>query len=212
MPRKKRRHNARGMELSINFIVTLILSIVIFGFGIYLVKQFFGFANEAQAKVDIDTKAVIEQRLLDAGDKAAIPLSKAKARVGESYTFGLGVLNTFNSPHTFSVSMKFTKAFDESGDEVTQAEPTYINKNWLFSSIPDISLGANEHAIIPLTVRVDSKMTEDGHPTQKGYTYVFNVCVQRDGVALVKDCANVDRSELSNLHGDQVLKVYVQVV
>ncbi len=213
---QRRPLNRRGMELSINFLVTLILAITIFGFGIYLVRQFFGFAEEAQQKIDIQTQEEIERRLLDAGEKAAIPLNKARVKRAQVHTFGLGILNSYKTSRTFSVSVKFTKAFDESNNELIEAEQDYMNKNWLFSSVPDVQLDANEHAFTPLTVRVDSKMTSpegagsSGSATLPG-TYVFNVCVQPDGVPLV-DCADVDLNELPNLHGGQVLKLYVQVV
>ncbi|MBA3064142.1 hypothetical protein FP803_01760, partial [Candidatus Woesearchaeota archaeon] len=56
-----KRINKKGMELSINFIVILILSIVVFGFGIKILSGIFGGASEIE-KITLEE---INRHLID---------------------------------------------------------------------------------------------------------------------------------------------------
>lgn len=198
------------MEISVTFLVMLILSITIFSFGIYLVREFFGFAQETQEAIDMQTQAEIERRLLDAGEKVSIPINKAKVDIGTSKQFGLGVLNTYREPKSFPISMAYVRGFMPDGS-VWQGETPdqgHINENWIYTSLQPVHLGPNEHAVVPITIRVAGKMSPT-LGTKKGYAYVFNVCVYKDE-ANKPDCAQIEPADLKYLHGEQVLKIYAQ--
>jgi hypothetical protein len=66
-----------AMQLSVSMMVILIISIVIFGFGIYLAGQVFKMAEDTEASVSAQAQKEIEARIMQSGDA------------------GLGILNTF---------------------------------------------------------------------------------------------------------------------
>jgi hypothetical protein len=100
-----------AIELSMNFLIIIIISIVIFGFGIWIANKFFTEATGMQLVFDQRTEAEIEQ-LMDDGSRVAIPFERAQIYNGKADTIGMGILNVAGiNPATFRVSINFSKAF-----------------------------------------------------------------------------------------------------
>lgn len=108
-----------GFELSVNFLVILIICLVIFGSSIYLVRKFFTHAETIKMTYDERTEKEIE-RLLEDGDRVAIPFDKKTIHNGESKTFGIGILNMLDVAisNTFETTIKFNKAFDKQNNQI----------------------------------------------------------------------------------------------
>jgi len=87
--------NKRGIELGINFIVTLILAIVVLSFGIYFVRMIYERSAEMKLTLDQQTEMELE-RLMDSGEKVSLYPARRTVDNGEMATFGLGVLNIDN--------------------------------------------------------------------------------------------------------------------
>jgi len=51
----------KGIELSINFIVMLIIGIAMFGFGLKFLAQFFSGAEQIKSQLDTQTKTQIQR-------------------------------------------------------------------------------------------------------------------------------------------------------
>ncbi|MEA2037531.1 MAG: hypothetical protein U9O94_08530 [Nanoarchaeota archaeon] len=104
--------NKKAIQLSVNFLVTMVITIVIFSFSIYMVKKFFTHAEDIKMTYDQRTEKEIE-RLLDDGSRIAIPFDKKTVNNGDFETFGIGVLNVLNSGESndFEVLINFSKAF-----------------------------------------------------------------------------------------------------
>jgi len=87
----------RGIELSINFIVMLILAIAVFAGGLVFASKFFGHAEKVKGSLDAQTEKQIE-KLLDSGSLVVIPISTKEINKNKHGTFGVGVLaqNTGN--------------------------------------------------------------------------------------------------------------------
>ena len=66
--------NRKGIELSINFIVMLILALAVFSGGIMFATKFFGHAEKVRASMDAQTEKQIE-KLLDSGSPVVIPIN-----------------------------------------------------------------------------------------------------------------------------------------
>lgn len=64
--------NKKGLELPINMIVLLIISIIIFIGGIALVWKMFGGAGEIQSGIDLQTKSQIEAMLRDSNERKSV--------------------------------------------------------------------------------------------------------------------------------------------
>ena len=141
--------NKRGIELSVNFLVMLILSLIVFMFGLYLVFQFFGTATELQTQLDEQTEKEL-QAMLISGERVALPKAQINLQRGKSYTFGLGILNTLGAEKEFSVNILTGPAYR--GTE----EITYTGEYGL-ATIPakTYSIKNTEQRLLAIPVRVN---------------------------------------------------------
>jgi hypothetical protein len=108
-----------AFQLSVNFLVIMIISIVVFASSIYLINKFFTQAETIKLTYDGRTEKEIE-RLLDDGSRIAIPFDKKTISNGESKTFGIGILNVLNTgaSNDFDINISFNKAFDNRNNEI----------------------------------------------------------------------------------------------
>lgn len=195
--------NKRGIELSVNFLVMLIISIVIFGSALYMVKQFFQSTKDIQSKLSSEVKKEIERRLVESAEQVSIPLNKAVLGTRASNTFGLGILNMLGETKTFSVKINFDSAYTKLNEPITLAEGGYIDRNWIFTDIGEVTIANNDFEIVSLPVVVDARVSEDSN-TLPGI-YVFNVCVFK---GLSQKCER----GVTNLYPDgKISKIYVEV-
>lgn len=194
--------NKKGIELSINFIVILIISIIIFTGSIYMTKKFFSKAEEIRKDLDSGTEDQIYSLLSD-GSKVAIPVSRKDIKRGKSDVFGLGIYNVLKDEATFEVMIVFSKAYDRDETVILNSnQGDYINEKWIFSDARQYTLQNNEKVAVPILVKVDGKITEDV-ATKKG-TYIFNVCV-------CKDSCGGSCNSMTPMYGDSMHKIRVTV-
>lgn len=178
----RRRTDRRGFEISATMLVVLILSVTIFGGGLYMIKQYFSFAQKVQGQVDADTQRQINDKLREGVEPVIIPINKKRASGGDTVTFGLGVLNTLGRNNTFGMDVRFAGAYAMgteaplTGDNPPDAG--YINSNWIMTSYPAFHLNPNERKVIPISVKIDNRMNAQG-TTQEGAIYAFNVCIYK---------------------------------
>lgn len=106
-------------QLSVSFIVIMIISIAIFASSVYMVKRFFTQAEIIKMTYDDRAEQEIE-RLLDDGSRIAIPFDQKRIPNGEFETFGIGVLNVLNTDpsNDFRIDIKFKKAFDRKNIQI----------------------------------------------------------------------------------------------
>jgi predicted RecA/RadA family phage recombinase len=91
----------KGFELTISFIVSLILAIAVLGGSLVLVNKFFGVAQQEKASIDAQTESQIIS-MLSGGSKVAIPVNRVEAKTGKLVTFGVGILNVLRNTPTDS--------------------------------------------------------------------------------------------------------------
>lgn len=170
--------NKKGIELSINFIVVLILAIVSFGIGLKVLSGIFFTANEYEARINEQTENEIVELLMD-GERVAVPINKKEVRKGESVVLGLGIHNARSKPQTdFKVKVNFSGMVDEdrklqhTGDASIR---NYIHDNWMHAGDREYKLKHNENEIVPIQFVPDHDV-KSGTSTEKG-TYIFNVYV-----------------------------------
>ncbi|HLC84703.1 MAG TPA: hypothetical protein VJH22_02840 [Candidatus Nanoarchaeia archaeon] len=213
--------NRGAFELSASMLVILILSVVIFGGGLYMVGRFFWVSDDIERGVLEQNRREFENRLIQSGEPVSIPLNKAKILIGESKPFALGIINTYQDTDTFVVEMSFSNAFDTNNpaQAIPESNKGFINQRWMFSDLPPIdNLKRNAVEIIPLTVLVGSEMSP-GIPTKHGVTYVFNVCVYTMSITpptslctIGADLGPIPLDKIRNeLHGAKISKIYVEV-
>jgi len=121
--------NKKGIELSVNFLVIIIISLAVFAMGIVFVNKIFFSAAEKVAQMDLQTKDELA-RLLDQGDKVAMPFFQKTVIHGKTATFGIGVLNMFGlskfatgKDDNFKIIVEFDAAYDKNDDDICTSSP-----------------------------------------------------------------------------------------
>lgn len=162
--------NKKGIELAVNFVVILILSVIVFGMGIYMVNMFFKSSEDIKEQISKQTEDQI-MRLLISGDRVSIPITKQTIKRGRSYTFGVGVLNVKQTSSTdFAICMESGPAVlaDGSIDQNPGGAGSQI-VSMDFLDKRTVTLKNNEHEILTMPVSVPG----DAAPGD----YVINVYV-----------------------------------
>jgi len=156
-----------AIGLSVNLLVTVLISLVILSGGIVLLYKFIGGAEDIKNTLDTRTEQELERLLIDEGKKIAFPKRTATIFRGETHLFGLGILNLMNNHQDFSITIEFSKAFDETEKEIL------INKNevesWILYNKGKLIIEENQHHTEPILAKVPKN-------AKKG-TYLFNLKV-----------------------------------
>jgi hypothetical protein len=166
-----------GLQLSIKFLVTIILAMTMLAAGILILRQFIDVTTDTQAQIDQRTQQRLSE-LLNAGEQIAIPFSRQSIRRGESYVFGVGILN-IEEANTFRVNVDLSSAYHKDNTPFTNQE--IINHQlrataqkpplWFLYDNLDQSLSKNQRKIINVLVSVP-KNAPSGE-------YIYNVIVVR---------------------------------
>lgn len=159
--------NRKGIELTLNFIVTIILGLAILGLGMVLLRQFVGGAEDIKSQIDEQTDAQLES-LLQSGQPVAIPLNRATITRGDQHIFGLGIRN-IDDTASFDVAITISTAVDKQNQPITN-----INiPDWIRYERGPFTLEKNELKKTAILVSVPNDATAG--------TYIFNVNVDRKG-------------------------------
>src|SRR3989338_4247202 len=157
--------NKRGIELSVNFLVMLILSLIVFMFGLYLVYQFFGTAVDLQTQLDEQTEKEL-QAMLISGERVALPKTQVNLQRGKSYTFGLGILNTLGAEKEFSVNIIEGQAY-QGASSITNGLDTIPAKTY--------SIKNTEQRLLAIPVRVNQDAQIGTHTLDVRVCYANSV-------------------------------------
>ena len=159
-----------ALDLSINIIVIVIISMVILTSGITLLYKFIGQAEEIKADLDQRTEDELERLLVDQGKQVALPFYSANLFPGDSKVFGLGILSL--SLNNFKLDIQLSKAVDDEGVDITERERIRA-ESWLLYPTEEMRFEENEHKKIGILVKVSDEAV-------KG-EYIFNVKVLKPG-------------------------------
>ncbi|NOZ80910.1 MAG: hypothetical protein GXP63_04515 [DPANN group archaeon] len=167
-----------AIELSINFIVIIVMSVVIFAGGIFIAQKMFSGADDVLNDLDQQSVARIES-LLDDGARVAIPFKTRQASRGESAVFGIGILNILKTPTDFTIEVEFDSAYDgdtllcDSSSNPTGCTPAATSWNtpddWPIYDTQPHTLKTNQKDVYRILVKVPDDATSG--------TYIFNVKV-----------------------------------
>jgi hypothetical protein len=160
--------NKKGIELSINFLVIIILSIVIFSLGLIMVRTFFTKTAEIKSELDTQTKAKISE-MLSGGEPTAVPFNKKTISAGNMDVFGIGIMNIRKEPQNFQIKIESKGGFEKGTQDQIEGDFS----TWLLYDEEPFSLDPYEKNEIPVLVSVPNAV-------EKG-TYVFDVSVTANG-------------------------------
>ena len=163
----------KGMELSINFLVVVILSIVMLGLGLALVRTFFATSEELSKDIDDTTRARINE-LLSFGQVTALPFNAKNLKPEQGTVFALGVLNVEPNPIKLRVQVDSIGGFDPQNQKIAEDLTSWVK----YDPNP-FTLDPHEQKDNPIFIR-PSKTALKG-------TYIFNTCFCKENEC-TKDC------------------------
>lgn len=151
--------NKKAIEISINFLIIIVVSIVILSLGIYLVnKIFFGIAPKI-TELDQQTEDRIAATL-SADKPVSIPFNNKEIERKETRPVGVGVLNVLNQPAQFQIKVISNQ---ESVSPESDVTATYIENIF--------DLDENERQVETVLIAVPKR-------ADPSITYVFDVRVE----------------------------------
>ncbi len=164
-----------AVELSINMLVVIIISLVILGAGVTLLYKFISGAEEIKAQLDERTKAELERLLIDQGKKVALPLHIATVPRGEPHVFGIGILNIDEEHTQYQIEVTLDKVVDENNQPISpiyEAERHRKVQEWTLydQSLMTIQTGEHQQQAILVNLPKDAA---------KG-TYIFSAKVTNE--------------------------------
>ena len=174
--------SSKGIELSINFLVVLILSIVILGLGVYLYTrinvQIQDLVEDVSQEAQDDIFSFLDKQQ---NELVFIPNVIKEVERGEVAHFPLGIkadtsLCGGGAEATFTITLNDDIIVDEKNTEIIPDNNLKTSiKSWYLAEPKQITLRNNEKVVIdrPIQAGVDS---------QEGYTYGFDVFISCDGV------------------------------
>lgn len=160
-----------SIELSINTLVVVMISLVILGLGITLLYQFIGGAAEIQGHLDQRTEDELEQLLTDQGKRVALPLHTANVPPGESHTFGIGILNIGEEKQEYYIIIQGVNYIAEDG-EIKDIPPTVIDE-WILYNNEGLNVEPADNRKEPILVAVPE------NAPRGQYIFKAKVCTTR---------------------------------
>ncbi len=190
----------RGLELSINFLVVIIISIALLFMGAAFFRNLLIGANKIKENYDQRTEEELED-LLTQGERVAIPFPRQDARKGDTIVFGLGIYNALGHNLNFKVNVQCSTAFQDTQELTTACGDVFTNGDGkIFWNGNDILIKNNERHKMPIAVYFPKNA--------EVATYIFNVCVCQ-GDSTPVGCPTCGSGSLpANLY-ESIHKMYV---
>jgi hypothetical protein len=167
----------KAIELSINFLVMLILSLLVFSAGVTVLYRVIVNAQGMAGDLSDWMRKEIEQQLIQ-GKKVAVPFSAMRIDAGDHDTGGLGIRNDVGREQTFYVKASCDLAVGPNKVAICDDEfslPCDRFDSWLHHE-ESIRLLSGEQRLISLLFTVPKE-------AEKGtYTYYISVCMDIDCV------------------------------
>jgi len=113
------KRNKRGIELSVNFLVTIVIAITIFLFGIRFI---YNLASEATSLASLTTDeldARIGDLLCESTDRICIGIDKKVIAKGEYGVFGVKIVNVYtDGTDSFEINIEPKTGFTQNNEEI----------------------------------------------------------------------------------------------
>ena len=161
--------NKRSVELSLNFLVIIIISITVFGFGIYFISNL---AKEAEDLRDMTIGQIDEQisgLVCEGSDRVCIIAEKKKIQRGKVGIFGIKILNIIDSGD-FQIAANPSSPLGYRRDNSPIAGPALV----ISPQSRTVDIKKNEDKTIGIGVQVDRDAPVGG-------TYIIDVEIRNNG-------------------------------
>ncbi|RMF07347.1 hypothetical protein D6764_00015 [Candidatus Woesearchaeota archaeon] len=182
--------NKKGIELSANMIVVMVIAIAMLAMGLRFSTNFFQKAESLRLNLDKQSEDRIQQ-LLDDGALVANPLNRKEVKPGKSVIFAMGINNQLkvgaDTSNDFRVRIQPHNTYGTSCSALNEFTISTING----AGPVEVSIPKNskENILIGITAPEDAKRC----------TYVWNVYVEYDDSGW-------------QTYGNSVYKLYLKVI
>ncbi len=170
----------KALELPVNFMVMLIISIIIFGLSLFIFFKVREGLKPITVQIDEQTEAELRRLMRQELAIVAIPYPVQQLPAGRVATVWVGIRNTFTTPQRFIVHSHFSHASmpDFSIIEVNGSE---VDERWLggFKILETEEMAPREYATVPIVIKTKNRIGEKVLPMNS--QVVFNVCVYPSG-------------------------------
>jgi hypothetical protein len=131
--------NKKAIELSIRFLVTIVIALVVFGMGIYFVRTLFGGAEEIVSESQSKLDRQIGDLICEHADKACMPISSKTVRRTEDFIFGIKIINVFpGTEKAFAIEVSAGRNLEGQG---TIPKPLIAPEKLIIKSKEGVSKG-----------------------------------------------------------------------
>lgn len=202
----------KGIELSINMLVVIILGIVILGVGFSIFNGAFQSVTEIDGKVNEDIEKQLQAMLDDGGPLAIYPDFDRDVERGEFASFSLGVKNIQREPRKFFVFLTYADTSAQYDEVVlgpldkarnpafhcgtnSDLEPDMCANDWVRMPVREFTLEGNERQTFQFGFDVPKKVTYRGKfAGLRAGQYIFNldICMRETENANKEDCFELD--------------------
>ncbi len=164
-----------AVELSLSFIVIIIISLVVFAGSMMIVRKIFFGAEEIKVMLDEQTEEEI-RGLLAGGEIVAVPIAQRTIQNGAQGVFWIAISNALPAQTTFNVIVGFDEGYSPEGRTVTQSldRPT-VNREWLLYNPGPYTIAPGDNTAVSVLVSPEN--------APKGF-YAFNVCIFSEDIPL----------------------------
>ncbi|HLC62056.1 MAG TPA: hypothetical protein VJI52_03520 [Candidatus Nanoarchaeia archaeon] len=158
-----------AIELSVNFLVIIIISIVVFGFGVYFISKLSATAADLTQMTTSELDQKIANLVCEGYDRVCIGTEKKVIQKKKFDVFGIKIFNVEANQY-FTVTASSTKRIgpDKSVNSIGSGE-IFINPE----NRPQVLISQNEEKSIGVGVQVN--------PSAQSGTYILDVKILRSG-------------------------------
>ena len=166
-----RKTKKAALDLSVGFLVKLILAIVVFSMGMIIVRNIFSTASSGDLTRGVDDEVELQIRtLMDTGDKVVMFPEEIETTRNNVAIFGLGILNVLNAPGDtdFNIQVQCHEFIPRNSNQRLDCTEGGDYESWTFADFPSVSLARNDEETVSIPILPSG--AELG-------TYIYNVRV-----------------------------------
>ena len=142
--------NKKAFQLSINFVVILIISITVFIFGISFLSKLFTGAEKISEDYYQKFDKQVEDLMCSGLERVCIPKDRVVVDRNNVAVFGVGILNVLGSTKNFRILVSHDSAYTKGGTPITCSNCD----DWPIYTTNSLEIKNNEqenHAIVMAT-------------------------------------------------------------
>lgn len=190
-----------SIQISVNFLVVMIISLIIMGLGVTLLRNMMTQGGQNIADVDQQLEERIESLLGEDGKSVSVPIVQRSVKRGDAVAFGVGVMNIDgdSNGNDFSINVSLDEAYETDGAVININNCGDLTCPKYNPTLNEQKIENNEKATFPVPIMVPEN-TESGQ-------YIFDLKVCKD-VSSSVDCGDKDKSDT---YDKKIHKLYVKV-